>query len=159
MATAPSPSGHWDGVYRERGSEEVSWYQAEPQPSLDLIRSVEPGRRGVIDVGGGASPLGPRLIADGFADVTVLDVSEEALGLARRRPGADGVEWVCADLLTWRPGRAWRVWHDRAVFHFLTGAADRAAYLAVLREALAPGGAVVLGVFAPDGPSHCSGLP
>lgn len=152
--------GHWDTVYRERGAREVSWFQTEPQPSLDLITSLAPsGQSAVIDVGGGTSPLAAHLIEAGFTDVTVLDVSQQALEIAKRASGGDVVTWIRADLLSWRPRRRYQIWHDRAVFHFLTDPADRSSYLATLRQALSPGGMVVMGTFAPDGPTHCSGLP
>lgn len=161
QAAAPGDrSGHWDEVYTRRGPDQVSWYQADPQPSLDLISSVATSRGGpVIDVGGGASPLAAALADDGFTDVTVLDVSEQALALARAQLGGAAITWIRADLLAWTPSRAYQVWHDRAVLHFLTDPADRATYLATLHTALTPGGVIVLGVFAPDGPTHCSGLP
>ncbi|GAA3948010.1 class I SAM-dependent methyltransferase [Actinomadura viridis] len=156
---------HWDTVYSDRGERRVSWYQADPRLSVELIEEAAgEGRDGaVIDVGGGASLLASRLVDEGFRDVTVLDVSEVALETARRaasrRPGGERITWVHADLLSWRPPRRYAIWHDRAVFHFLTERADRAAYLAVLRAALVPRGAIVLAAFAPEGPGHCSGLP
>lgn len=153
---------HWDEVCA-RGDEQVSWFQADPAMSLELIETLlgdpSPRDRAVIDVGGGTSRLASRLIAGGFTDVTVLDVSAAALEVARRRPGGDQITWIHADLLTWRPIRRYGIWHDRAVFHFLTDPADRAAYLAALGDAIEPGGGVVLGTFAPEGPAHCSGLP
>ncbi|MEO3781784.1 class I SAM-dependent methyltransferase [Actinocorallia sp. B10E7] len=162
--------GHWEGVYRDRGADQVSWFQEVPQPSADLIREqteqMDCGRRcSVIDVGGGAGPLATHLVREGFTDVTVLDVSAAALRVSRQAAvdalgrAADAIAWVHADLLRWRPERAWRVWHDRAVFHFLTDPADRAVYLDVLRAALPADGVIVLGTFAADGPTHCSGLP
>jgi trans-aconitate methyltransferase len=158
-------AGHWDDVYRRRGPGQVSWFQTEPQPSLDLIEEAAPDRTGgVIDIGGGASPLAVRLAQHGWDEVTVLDVSAQALEESRRQAVEQGVEetlrWLRADLLTWKPTRAWRVWHDRAVFHFLTDPAARSTYLAALHAALQrPGGVIVLGTFASDGPTHCSGLP
>jgi hypothetical protein len=112
-----------------------------------------------VDAGGGASLLASRLAGEGFTDLTVVDVSAAALRVARARAGGDRVTWVAADLLGWRPDRAFRVWHDRAVFHFLTGPAERAAYFATLRAALPGGGAIILATFAADGPRQCSGLP
>ncbi|MEV5574803.1 class I SAM-dependent methyltransferase [Spirillospora sp. NPDC052269] len=159
--TGPAAS-HWQDVYKTRSADEVSWFQAEPQPSLDLIRAASV-RGSAIDVGGGASSLAAHLVRDGFDHVTVLDLSAEALETAREAvkdaPGADAIRWLHADLLAWRPDRTFDLWHDRAVFHFLTDPSDRAAYLATLRAALAPGGTVVLGGFGPEGPTHCSGLP
>jgi hypothetical protein len=155
-------TGYWDTVYERSAATEVSWYQLEPTRSLDLISATGAGPDdAVVDIGGGASVLVDRLLGAGYRDVTVLDVADTALRVARDRLGADAtrVHWVAADLLTWAPERAYRVWHDRAVFHFLTDPADRDRYRAVLDRALAPGGAVVIGAFAADGPTACSGLP
>lgn len=161
--TSDAPGqGRWDAIYTDRG-EQVSWHQADPRLSVELIETLldgTPGQdRSVIDIGGGASHLASRLLTSGFTDVTVLDVSKAALDAARRRPGADRITWIQADLLTWRPSRRYQIWHDRAVFHFLTDPADRANYLTTLHEALESGGGIVLATFAPDGPTHCSGLP
>lgn len=165
---------HWQDVYETRPADEVSWFQAEPEPSLELIRAAMThgtahgsghgsAHGSAIDVGGGASPLAAHLVRDGFDHVTVLDISAKALETARDavrdEPGAGRIRWLHADLLTWRPDRTFDLWHDRAVFHFLTDPSDRARYLATLRAALAPGGTVVLGAFGEDGPTHCSGLP
>jgi hypothetical protein len=151
---------HWGAVYATRAPDEVSWYQAEPVMSLALIGAVAPAHDvAVVDVGGGASLLVDALVARGFPHVTVVDVADRALDVGRRRLGPDtAVDWVAADVLTWRPTRSYGVWHDRAVLHFLSGGeVDR--YVAILERALAPTGTVVLGAFAPDGPTHCSGLP
>lgn len=125
---------------------------------IDLLEITPPAA--VIDVGGGASTLVDALIQRGFGDITVLDISAVALSEARRRLGEPaGVTWLHSDLFTWRPERRWGMWHDRAVFHFLTASDDQATYLEKMRSALRPGGAFVIGTFAADGPSHCSGLP
>jgi SAM-dependent methyltransferase len=155
---------HWDAVYAGRNERQVSWYQADPRLSAGLIAdhaaTMAAGQdSAVIDAGGGTSLLAERLVAGGFTDVTVLDVSQGALAAAARRPGGAQVTWIHADLLDWEPPRRYHIWHDRAVFHFLTSPADRAAYLATLRAALADGGAIVLATFAAGGPAHCSGLP
>lgn len=155
-------ANHWDRVYRSSGETEVSWFQREPQMSLELLNALGIGpAESVIDVGGGASVLVDALVRRSFADLCVLDVSAAALDLARSRLGdrARGVEWLQCDVLTWRPSRAFDVWHDRAVFHFLGDEADRRRYVQVLRTATAPGSHVILGVFAADGPDRCSGLP
>lgn len=152
---------HWDEVYRRRGARGVSWYQPAPVVSLELVQSlgVAPTTP-VLDVGGGASGLADALVATGFEDVTVLDVSAVALAAARSRLGDPStVHWVLGDVCSWRPDRRYGLWHDRAVFHFMVEDADRAAYLDALRAAVAPGGAVVVAAFAPDGPEQCSGLP
>ena len=162
MATARRE--HWETFYGSREERELSWYQAEPAMSLRLLEEaaalLPAGKTSaVIDAGGGTSALAERLAADGFSDVTVVDISGPALSAAAGRPGGERVTRIQADLLTWRPERRYQIWHDRAVFHFLTEPASRAAYLATLRAALAGGGAIVMAAFAPDGPAHCSGLP
>jgi SAM-dependent methyltransferase len=160
---AASRREHWDTVYSARAEDQLSWYQADPRLSLELVAAAADTIAGkdtaVLDAGGGASPLAGLLARAGYTDVTVADISPAALAAARARPGGDRVTWTEADLLAWRPPRAYQVWHDRAVFHFLTSAAARAAYLAALRAALPDGGAVILATFAADGPRHCSGLP
>lgn len=154
--------GHWDSVYDQKQADEVSWFQTDPSVSLELIDSagISPDQA-LIDVGGGASVLVDRLVQRGFADLTVLDLAESALAVSRERLGAEGagVDWIAADLLAWAPPRRYRLWHDRAVFHFLTDAADRERYRQVLDAALADDGLVVVGTFAADGPEQCSGLP
>lgn len=153
---------HWDKVYRERGAEGVSWYQAGPKLSLALIQAAGlPAGARVLDLGGGASTLAEDLLALGLT-VDVADLSQAALDLvAARHPALPaGLRLLQADATAWEPeaGR-YALWHDRAVFHFLTEAADREAYVQRLRRALAPGGSLVLAAFAPDGPEKCSNLP
>jgi len=152
-------AGHWAEVYAAKSVDEVSWYQAEPAVSLDLIEGLAPGHDlDVVDVGGGASVLVDRLVTRGFPHVTVLDIAGAALDAGRARLGdAAPVDWVAADILTWAPDRHYGLWHDRAVLHFLAGD-DVGRYVATLERALGPDGSVVLGTFAPDGPTHCSGL-
>ena len=152
---------HWNSTYERRGTSGVSWYQPEPVVSLDLIAETGVVRdAAVIDVGGGASPLVDRLVADGFSDVSVLDISPIAVEMARGRLPADApVDWVVSDVLSWRPARRYSLWHDRAVFHFLVSPGDSETYRRTLAAALVPGGFVVIGTFAADGPDSCSGLP
>ncbi|MGN1285221.1 MAG: class I SAM-dependent methyltransferase [Bradyrhizobium sp.] len=160
--TASDRQSHWQTVYLTKGEQQVSWSQADPQPSLRLIESVAPGRdASIIDVGGGASRLVDALLARGFHDLTVLDLSEAALASARERIGATGeaVRWVTDDATVWQPPRAFDIWHDRAAFHFLVEANDRAAYLDRLHRGVKAGGHAVIGTFALDGPEKCSGLP
>lgn len=152
---------HWDAVYTARPDSELSWFAAQPALSLSMLDAlaVTP-EQAVLDVGAGASRLVDVLIDRSFTDVSVLDISEAGLDAARKRLGeTSSVHWVNADVLGWSPTRRYELWHDRAVFHFLTAEADRDRYRAVLGGALAPGGAVVLATFAADGPTHCSGLP
>lgn len=153
---------HWDNVYATKAENEVSWFQESPAPSLDLIRSLAATpQTSIIDVGGGASHLVDALLGDGFEAVTVLDLSENALAAAKARlgPASSNVRWLAADVTTWEPIEIYDLWHDRAAFHFLTEAADRAAYAERIARAVRPGGHVVIGTFAPDGPERCSGLP
>ncbi len=151
---------HWDKAYTEKSETQVSWFQEVPARSLAMIAAASP-QGSVIDVGGGASRLVDALLEAGRADVTVLDISQAALDRARARLGekAARVDWICADITRWQPARQWDVWHDRAVFHFLTERPAQDAYIAALTAATRPGAAVILSTFAPDGPERCSGLP
>lgn len=172
-------AAHWNGRYDQIGATAVSWYQPTPTVSLQLLDllGTEPSDS-VIDVGGGASTLVDNLVRRGHRDLAVLDVSAVALAVARDRlraaaaddgpaVGSDAatqqpevrVDWIEHDLLTWTPARRWDVWHDRAVLHFLVDETERRAYLELVRRAVRPGGAVVIGTFATDGPTHCSALP
>ena len=151
---------HWDEVYRTRSPETLSWY-APHVMSLNLIREV-PRDRAIIDIGGGASTLVDDLLADGFVDISVLDISEAALERAQKRLGerASRVTWIHADITcVGRPAKMFDVWHDRAVFHFLALEAERNAYARLLRQSLKPGGRVIVQTFGLDGPKECSGLP
>jgi SAM-dependent methyltransferase len=153
---------HWNAIYGERKPEETSWHQESPSLSLELIRGAAPSKDArIIDAGGGASRLVDALLAEGFNAVSVLDLSAHALARSKERLGdrANAATWIEADIEAFAPSAPYDVWHDRAVFHFLTEKADREAYLAALRRALKPGGAVILAAFAPDGPAKCSGLP
>jgi len=152
---------HWEAVYETKGESEVSWHQDEPTCSLELVTAYAPPGGRVVDIGGGSSVLAGRLATLGFA-VTVLDISTAALTRAHSRidqATAAKIDWVAADITTVGHVSPCDVWHDRAVFHFLTDEADRQAYRAVLKHSVRPGGHVVLGTFAMDGPAQCSGLP
>lgn len=155
-----SSGRHWDEVYSSKRADEVSWYERDPHISLELIESLGVGPAdAVIDVGGGQSFLVDRLLARGFTDLTVLDQSAVALANAAARVGrAAPVEWIVADVTDWWPQRRYRLWHDRAAFHFLVEAPERDAYLAALRAGT-DDASVVLATFAADGPQSCSGLP
>lgn len=153
---------HWDDVYSSKAETEVSWYQENPAPSLELITLAGADETSaIIDIGGGASRLVDALLAKGYTDLTVLDISASALAAARTRLGeaARHVEWIVADATTWEPTRQFDVWHDRAAFHFLTDDREQAAYVARLARGLRVGGHAIIGTFAPDGPEKCSGLP
>jgi SAM-dependent methyltransferase len=157
------PKTHWETVYRTKDVHEVSWFQSEARRSLDLITMVCPDRAAsIIDVGAGASVLVDNLLTAGYMDLSVLDVSEAALEISRDRLGSDSakVKWMRADVLRVPfDASAYAVWHDRAVFHFLTDPIDRLAYVEQVRRAVRPGGHVLVATFAEDGPEYCSGLP
>jgi trans-aconitate methyltransferase len=153
---------HWERVHRTQAPEAMSWHQPRPEPSLralDLL-GAGPGDS-LIDVGGGAAMLVDALLDRGWGDLAVLDIARSALDAARARLGAraERVRWIAADITRWQPDRVWTVWHDRAAFHFLTEAGDRAAYRRALDAATRPGAGAILAAFAPDGLERCSGLP
>jgi hypothetical protein len=153
---------HWNKVYLAKAADTVSWYQPTPEPSLRALdRFNVPKTASLIDVGGGASKLVDCLVERGWSDLTVLDIAAPAMEAAKARLGqlAAQVRWEVADITEWRPSRAYDVWHDRAVFHFLTGPEQRDAYRRALNAAVAQGGLVIAATFAPDGPERCSGLP
>lgn len=153
---------HWDDVYRTKGPEQVSWFQAEAHLSRALIERSAPDRHArIVDVGAGASRLTPELLRAGYHHLTIVDLSAAALALAQERlgPAATAVTWGVGDVLDleFAPA-AFDVWHDRAVFHFLTEPEERRRYVAQVRHAVAPGGHVLVATFAEDGPLRCSGL-
>jgi len=153
-------TAHWDHVYANKPDTGVSWFQPEPTPSLEWVADALPGGGRVIDVGAGASLLADRLLSRGGCDVTVLDVSAAALAVSRSRLGgeADRVRWVVADITRAGDLGVFDLWHDRAVFHFLSDAADRRAYADLARRSVRPGGHLLVATFAPDGPTRCSDL-
>jgi SAM-dependent methyltransferase len=153
---------HWENVYTTKSEKEVSWFQETPAPSLELIALTRlPEDAAIIDIGGGASRLVDDLLARKFRRLTVLDLSGAALAAAKERLGESGaeVQWVIADVTKWEPEQTYDLWHDRAAFHFLTDLADQSAYVDRIKRAVKPGGYVIIGTFAPDGPERCSGLP
>lgn len=153
---------HWEHIYETKAPTQVSWYQEHAQYSLQFIQNTGVRRTDqIIDIGGGASTLVDDLITAGFQNISVLDVSARALQLARQRLGARAAEvnWIEADITQVDlPQQAYDLWHDRAVFHFLTRPTDRQHYIYVVRHAVRKGGHVIIATFAPDGPDHCSGL-
>lgn len=152
---------HWQNVYQEKSPLEVSWYQEEPRLSLELIHRTgvsydEP----IIDVGGGASVLVDFLCKEGFTHLSVLDISGNALANAKQRLGhlAQQIEWVEADVTEFNSSQTFSLWHDRAVFHFLTSESDRCQYVKALTQSLKVGGHLIISAFAIGGPNRCSGL-
>lgn len=153
---------HWEHIYHTKESERVSWYQIHPNLSLQYIQNTGiPKSAHIIDVGGGASVLVDHLLKDGFENVTVLDISLEALEIAKHRLGERSklAAWMEADITKINlPKHQYDLWHDRAVFHFLTKPQDRQRYVGLVKEAVKPGGHIIVATFASDGPESCSGL-
>jgi len=152
---------HWEKIYNNKISMQMSWYQKEPTLSLQLIRKIQLAHDApIIDVGGGSSLLVDCLCKEGYTNVSVLDVSAKALATARDRLGDDAnkVEWQQKDITQFVPPHQFSLWHDRAVFHFLTDKSDREDYLKVLNRALEPNGHIIIATFAIGGPTKCSGL-
>ena len=158
-----STNAHWESLFKRRLSNELSWYQPHLRISMRLIaRAGVSAKSKIIDVGGGDSTLVDDLLGEGAEEVTILDISAEALARARQRLGetGDSVRWIQADVTEVQlPSSYYDVWHDRALFHFLTNPAARGAYTALLGHALRPRGYVIVATFAPDGPQECSRLP
>lgn len=156
-------TNHWDRVYSTKSAEAVSWYQPHADHSLRLIQgSGLPLGASIIDVGGGASSLVDDLLAHGYTNLSVLDLSQAALSAVQKRLGAaaDKVRWIDGDITRVAlPFHAYDLWHDRAVFHFLTDPRQRQTYVKSVLRAVKPGGHVIVATFAEDGPSQCSGLP
>ena len=152
---------HWQSVYQKKSPLDVSWYQKEPTLSMELIRCTQVNSdEAIIDVGGGASVLVDYLCRGGFTNLAVLDISENALASARKRLGDSGksIEWFEADITQFDAPHQFSIWHDRAVFHFLTDQADRKDYIKAMKHALKPGGHLIIAAFAIGGPEKCSGL-
>lgn len=157
------PKTHWEAVYEAKAPDAVSWYAPHLRESMSYIRRTNlPASTAIIDVGGGESTLVDDLLDAGYGNVTVLDISDKALAVAKERVAerACRVHWLVTDVLEAPlPEQAFDVWHDRAVFHFLTDAKQRQAYVAQVMRAVRPGGYAIVGTFGPLGPSQCSGLP
>jgi ubiquinone/menaquinone biosynthesis C-methylase UbiE len=153
---------HWEKVYQTKAVDEVSWYRPHLETSLRLIEDAAPDRdSAIIDVGGGEATLVDDLVARSYSDLTVLDISAAAIEVANSRLGASGasVHWIAGDITAVDLEAArYDVWHDRAVFHFLTSADDRAAYVRQVSRAVKLGGHVIVATFGPEGPEKCSGL-
>jgi ubiquinone/menaquinone biosynthesis C-methylase UbiE len=154
---------HWEQVYSTKASDSVSWFQEHAELSLRLIHNTGLGKdAAIIDVGGGASRLVDDLVDEGYTDLTVLDLSSTAITVARQRLGkrADAVHWIEGDITSAEfPLHRFDIWHDRAVFHFLTDPSDRHAYVERVMRAVRPGGHVIIATFGKEGPEKCSGLP
>jgi SAM-dependent methyltransferase len=153
---------HWDKVYTTKAPDAVSWYRTHLETSLALIERAVPARSAsIIDVGGGESTLVDDLLLRGYKNTTVLDISQAAIDVTRNRlgPAAEQVLWLVADITAVElEPRAYDLWHDRAVFHFLTEPEQRTAYIRQVARSVKPGGHVMVSAFGPEGPTKCSGL-
>ena len=153
---------HWQTVHKTRDPDSFAWFQVAPAISFELIESLGAGLgASVIDVGGGSSLLVDHLLGAGYADLTVLDISDEALAVAKQRLGVSGdaVEWIAADVTGYPFEHSYEVWHDRAAFHFLIDQGSQKRYVNQLHTSVRDGGIAIIATFAPDGPEQCSGLP
>ena len=153
---------HWEKVYSTKAPDQVSWFRPHLETSLSLIaRAASDPSASIIDVGGGASTLVDDLLARGYRNVTVLDISQTAIDIARKRLSelSQSIQWLCADVTSAPlPAQSVDIWHDRAVFHFLTNPEDRNSYVRAVLRAVKPGGHVIVSTFGPEGPQKCSGL-
>jgi SAM-dependent methyltransferase len=153
---------HWEKIYTEKAPDAVSWYRPHLETSLSLIERTSGGcSASIIDVGGGESTLVDDLLARGYENITVLDISQTAIGAIRKRLGkiSERVHWLVADIIKAElEPSAYDLWHDRAVFHFLTATGDRVTYVRQVARAVKPGGHVIISTFGPQGPAKCSGL-
>lgn len=152
---------HWDEIFTLKSDDEMSWFQTTPTMSLELLSKWSSPDDALIDVGAGNARLIDHLVERGWREVTLLDVSAEALARVRERlSGATTtITYVASDIRRWQPERQYRAWHDRAVFHFLTEEADQRRYVRTAAQALEPGAILIIATFSASGPTHCSGLP
>lgn len=152
---------HWEYIYKTKDLTEVSWYQPKPETSLEFISSL-PVRKSakIIDIGGGDSFLAEYLLEEGFKNITVLDISEEALNKAKNRLGENKkkIKWIVSDILDFSPAETFDVWHDRAAFHFLTSKEHIHSYISTLKKSVKKGGFIIMGTFSEKGPTKCSGI-
>lgn len=152
---------HWETIYNTKDLKDVSWYQEKPETSLGLIDKYARNKsETMIDIGGGDSYLADYLIDDGYTDITVLDISEKALEKAKTRLGekAHTITWIHSDIIEFKPGTQYDIWHDRAAFHFLTKDEEIQQYIRIVTQAIKPEGIVIIGTFSETGPKKCSGI-
>jgi len=157
----PDKKSHWENIYGNKSPLDVSWHQEKPDLSLQLIHNTQLALdEPIIDVGGGASTLVDHLCDEGYSQVSVLDISAKALAHAKNRLGnkARDVEWYEQDIIHFQPPHPFTLWHDRAVFHFLTDKSDREHYVNVLKRVVKKNGHIIIAAFAIGGPTKCSGL-
>jgi cyclopropane fatty-acyl-phospholipid synthase-like methyltransferase len=156
-----STKEHWDTIYNKKESDEVSWFQEKPLSSLKLVTNLKLNKNAsIIDVGGGDSLLVDYLLAEGYTNLTVLDISEKAIHRAKERLGhrAKEVQWIVANILDFKPAKGFDLWHDRAAFHFLTDEQEISSYIETAQKNMNPNGVLVIGTFSKEGPKKCSGI-
>jgi ubiquinone/menaquinone biosynthesis C-methylase UbiE len=162
LSSKRDPKKHWENVYQKESPEGLSWYQDNPEMSLKLIDATGVGFDGnIIDIGGGTSKLAGLLVAEGYKRVTVLDIASRSVEQAKSRLGeqADKITWIEADVTNYNFKEKYDIWHDRAVFHFLTDSHDRETYVDAVQQSLKAGGHLIIATFGLKGPRKCSGLP
>ncbi len=153
---------HWNTIYQTKSLKDVSWYQPKPETSLNLIHNTGCSKNAkIIDIGGGDSFLVDHLLEKGYTNITVLDISAQAIERAKARLGhkANAVHWIVADIAEFIPTRIYDIWHDRAAFHFLTDKNEINNYKSTFNKAISNNGALILGTFSDNGPLKCSGIP
>ena len=161
MDRLESKKKHWETIYNTKKLQEVAWYQPVPETSLNFIKATHLAKdSNIIDIGGGDSFLADNLLSQGYTNISVLDISENAIKRAKERLGekADEVTWIVSDITTFKPSISYDVWHDRAAFHFLTSPEDIQKYLVTMQTAIKPNGFLILGTFSDKGPTKCSGI-
>lgn len=160
MNTTDKKRSHWQGIYSSKADNEVSWYQQNPETSLNLIQSLSLDKKAaIIDVGGGNSELSAKLQRAGFQNLSVLDISAKAIERSKAKlDEPQTTEWIVSDILDFQAPRSYQLWHDRATFHFLTDEPAVKTYLRKAGKAIAVGGYLILATFSKSGPEKCSGL-
>lgn len=152
---------HWENIYQTKEFENLSWYEPVPETSLNFLKqsNIQKDAK-IIDIGGGDSYFADNLLRQGYTDITVLDISENALQKAKKRLGPDAskIKWIVADAATFKPAEKYHFWHDRAAFHFLTEEEEINHYIQTVQESIEPEGIFVLGTFSKEGPEKCSGI-
>lgn len=152
---------HWENIYQTKALNDVSWYQPTPTTSLDFLKEFNVSKTAsIIDIGGGDSFLVDHLLQLGYTNITVLDISVNALEKAKLRLGNDAakVKWIVSDAAHFKPTERYDFWHDRAAFHFLTSEIEIENYIQTISKGIKPEGVLVLGTFSEQGPTKCSGI-
>ncbi len=157
----PTRKEHWEKIYQHKEFAQTSWYQEMPTTSIEFLESAKlPRSAKIIDVGGGESQFVNYLLAEGYQDITVLDISQNAIDKKQQELGeaAHQIRWIVSDIIDFRPDKQYDFWHDRATFHFLTADTEVEKHIKTMREFIVPEGILVIGVFSENGPTKCSGL-